>query len=63
MNINLRRVLIIGVLLFFLTNSLGPVPMARADGFRLPTPGVMVPLSLAFKDQGWNKLQSHSKII
>src|ERR1700678_120260 len=48
MDINLRKVFIIGVLLAFLANSFGPVPMARADEFRLPAPGVMVNLSPEF---------------
>src|SRR5580698_4428810 len=32
----------------FLVNTLGTVPMAQADDFRLPAPGVMVPLSPEF---------------
>jgi len=34
------------VLLFFLVNTLGPVPLAQAQDFHLPAPGVMVHLSL-----------------
>jgi len=48
MNLNLRKALIIGVLLSFLANSFGPAPMAEADEFRLPAPGVMVRLSPEF---------------
>jgi len=33
------------LLLAFLINSLGPLPLARADDFNLPVPGVMVRLS------------------
>ena len=33
------------ILLAFLVNSLGPIPMAHADDFYLPAPGVMVRLS------------------
>src|SRR5208283_2460527 len=33
------------ILFTFLANMLGPVPMAQADDFRLPAPGVMVRLS------------------
>jgi CheY-like chemotaxis protein len=33
------------ILLAFLVNSLGPIPLAQADDFRLPAPGVMVHLS------------------
>src|SRR5580698_7437080 len=32
----------------FLVNTLGTVPMAQADDFRLPAPGIMVPLSPQF---------------
>ncbi len=45
MDINLRKVLIIGVLLAFLGNITGPFPSAQAQEFRLPAPGVMVHLS------------------
>src|SRR5580704_13193071 len=48
MNINSRKVLIIGLLLAFLPNSFGPTLLAQAQYFRLPTPGVMVHLSPEF---------------
>jgi len=47
MDINLRKVLIIGVLLSFLANTFGPLPVYAQD-FVLPTPGTMVSLSPAF---------------
>jgi len=48
MNLNPRKVLIIGVLLAFLANTFGPVPLAQAQDFRLPAPGAMVHLSPEF---------------
>jgi len=36
------------IILAFLTNSFGPCQIAQADEFRLPPPGVMVPLSPQF---------------
>jgi len=36
------------IFLAFLANTLGPLPTARADEFRLPAPGTMVHLSTAF---------------
>jgi len=36
------------ILIAFLANMLGPLPIAMADDFRLPAPGVMVHLSPAF---------------
>jgi hypothetical protein len=48
MDLNSRKVLIIGVLLAFLANTFGPIPSAQADEFLLPKPGVMVPLSPTF---------------
>ena len=33
------------ILLAFLFNTLGPIPIAQADDLRLPAPGVMVHLS------------------
>ena len=36
------------ILLAFLLNTFGPLPIARADLFRLPAPGVMVQLSPSF---------------
>jgi len=47
MNINSRKVLIIGALLSFLTNSFGPLPV-YAQELALPAPGQMVALSPAF---------------
>ena len=35
------------ILLAFLVNTFGPVPLAQAQDFRLPAPGVMVHLSPA----------------
>jgi hypothetical protein len=56
MDLNPRRVLIIGVLLAFLANTFGPLPSAQAQvspaiggDFRLPAPGAMVNLSPAFE--------------
>ena len=52
MNLNSRKVLIIGVLLAFLANTFGPIcPIAcsaEGENFRLPAPGVMVHLSPTF---------------
>ncbi len=54
-NLNLRKMLILAVVLCFLANSLGPIPTAQAQlaspaggDFRLPVPGVMVNLSPEF---------------
>jgi signal transduction histidine kinase/ribosomal protein L21E len=38
----------IAILTAFLANTFGPVPVARAQDFRLPAPGIMVSLSPAF---------------
>ena len=40
-----KQSLCIVILLAFLANTFGPIPMAQADEFRLPIPGVMVSLS------------------
>jgi len=42
----MRKTLFSIILSAFLLNSLGPVPTAQADDLRLPSPGVIVPLSL-----------------
>src|SRR5471032_205574 len=36
------------ILTAFILNSFGPIPLAQADEFRLPRPGVMVGLSPEF---------------
>src|SRR5476649_2616701 len=43
--INLRPNIALVAILAFLVNTLGPLPWARAEGFTLPAPGVMVRLS------------------
>jgi len=48
-NIDIRKGISLGVILAFLVNSLGLIPLARADDFRLPAPGVMVHLSQPFQ--------------
>ena len=45
LNLDIRKVISLGIVFAFLINTLGPVPMARADEFRLPAPGVRVNLS------------------
>src|SRR5580698_8609198 len=44
----LRANLALGLIFAFLVNSVGPLPSAQADEFRLPAPGVMVHLSPEF---------------
>ena len=49
LNLNLRKVLTIGVLLSFLVNTFGPLPVyAQEAAFLLPAPGQMVALSHSF---------------
>src|SRR5271167_4743188 len=45
LNLNIKKIATIGILLAFLLNSFGPLPLAQAQDFRLPAPGVMVRLS------------------
>jgi hypothetical protein len=47
-NLDIRRVISIGILFAFLANAFGPVPLAQAQDFRLPAPGVRVRLSPEF---------------
>ena len=47
-NLNLRTNIALGLIFAFLANTLGPVPLAQADEFRLPAPGVRVNLSPEF---------------
>ena len=46
--LNLRTNIAKGLILAFLLNSFGPLPMAQADQWLLPQPGMMVPLSPEF---------------
>jgi len=46
--LNLRTNIALGLIFAFLMNTLGPLPAAQADEFRLPAPGVMVSLSPEF---------------
>src|SRR5277367_6055789 len=48
LNLDIRRVISVGILFAFLANTFGPMPLAQADEFRLPAPGVMVPISPEF---------------
>ena len=47
-NLNLRANIALGLIFAFLANTFGPVPLAQADEFRLPAPGVRVNLSPEF---------------
>ena len=47
-NLDIKRIVSLGILFAFLVNTLGPIPAARADEFFLPAPGQMVALSPAF---------------
>ena len=47
-NLDIRRTISLGILIAFLANTFGPLPLARADEFPLPTPGIMVHLSPDF---------------
>ncbi len=44
-NIDIRKAISLGVILAFLANTFGPMPLARAEDFRLPLPGAIVHLS------------------
>ena len=46
--LNLRPNIALGLIFVFLLNTLGPMPLAQADEFRLPAPGVMVHLCPEF---------------
>ncbi len=43
--LHIRTNIAIVLIFIFLTNTLGPLPLARAEDFRLPAPGIMVHLS------------------
>ena len=47
-NLNLRSTIVLGIIFAFLVNTFGPLPLAQAQDFRLPAPGVMVHLSPEF---------------
>ena len=47
-NLNIRKVISLGIVFAFLLNTFGPLPLAQAQDFRLPAPGVMVHLSPEF---------------
>jgi len=47
-NLNLRSIIVPGLIFAFLVNSFGPLPLAQAQEFFLPAPGVMVHLSTEF---------------
>ena len=47
-NLNLRSTIVLGFIIAFLVNTFGPLPLAQAQDFRLPAPGVMVHLSPEF---------------
>ena len=53
--------LYIFVLITFLVNVLGSMPIARADEFRLPAPGVRVNLSPEFNPADIKRHQSPSR--
>jgi len=46
--LSFRQIQAYFIFLAFLLNTLGPIPLAQAQEFRLPAPGVMVPLSPSF---------------
>jgi CheY-like chemotaxis protein len=46
--LNLRPNIALGIIGAFLLNTLGPLPVSRADEFALPAPGQMVALSPAY---------------
>ncbi len=43
-----RQIIYIGLVFVFLVNTFGPLPLAQAQDFHLPAPGVMVHLSPTF---------------
>ena len=47
-NLNLRANVALGLVFAFLANTFGPIPMAQAQDFYLPAPGVRVNLSPEF---------------
>jgi hypothetical protein len=47
-NLNLRTNISLWLIFVFLANTIGPIPSAQAQDFRLPAPGVMVYLSPEF---------------
>jgi len=47
--LNLRANIALGLIFAFLLNTFGPLPLAQAQDFLLPAPGVMVHLSHEFK--------------
>src|ERR1700722_17419334 len=47
-NLDIRKSMSLALLFAFLVNTLGPLPWAEAQEFRLPAPGVMVHLSPEF---------------
>ena len=47
-NLNSRNATALGLVFAFLVNTLGPLPTAQAQDFRLPAPGEMVHLSPEF---------------
>src|ERR1039457_172443 len=49
LNLNLRHPIITGLIIAFLINILGPIPMAQAEDLTLPAPGRMVALSSAYE--------------
>jgi hypothetical protein len=46
--LNLRANIALGIIFAFLVNTVGLLPIAQAEEFRLPAPGVMVHLSPAY---------------
>jgi len=48
------------ILLAFIVNSFGPIPIAQAQDFRLPAPGVMVHLSPEFNPPILKGIKVHS---
>ena len=46
--LNLRPNIALGLIFAFLVNMFGPIPTVQAQDFRLPAPGIMVPLSPEF---------------
>ena len=47
-NLNVRHIICQGLIFAFLLNSFGPLPVARAQDYVLPAPGILVHLSPAF---------------
>ena len=47
-NLDLRWYIVLLIVISFITNTLAPLPLAKADDFYLPQPGVIVPLSAPF---------------